>query len=153
MSLNFRKRKKARAEINIVNLIDIIFTINIFLLITTTFASTQANAIDVNLPATTQAKVLKVEEKKTLSVTIDKMEKIYLNNEKISVEKLRDIFAEKHMLSQQVDLVVSADALCSHGRIVEVLDLAKKYGISSLSIATKNLSGDKNARKTTAMAN
>ncbi|EKD68378.1 MAG: hypothetical protein ACD_47C00666G0002, partial [uncultured bacterium] len=94
MSFNFRKRKKARAEINIVNLIDIIFTINIFLLITTTFASTQANAIDVNLPATTQAKVLKVEEKKTLSVTIDKMEKIYLNNEKITVEKLRDIFAE-----------------------------------------------------------
>jgi biopolymer transport protein ExbD len=153
MSFNFRKRKKARAEINIINLIDIIFTINIFLLITTTFASTQANAIDVNLPATTQAKVLKVEEKKTLSVTIDKMEKIYLNNEKITAEKLRDIFAEKHMLSQQVDLVISADALCSHGRIVEVLDLAKKYGISNLSIATKNLSGDKNARKTTAMAN
>lgn len=153
MIFNFRKRKKARAEINIVNLIDIIFTINIFLLITTTFASTQANAIDVNLPATTQAKVLKVEEKKTLSVTIDKMEKIYLNNEKITAEKLRDIFAEKHMLSQQIDLVISADALCSHGRIVEVLDLAKKYGISNLSIATKNLSGDKNARKTTAMAN
>lgn len=153
MSLNFRKRKKARAEINIVNLIDIIFTINIFLLITTTFASTQANAIDVNLPATTQAKVMKNDEKKTLSVTIDKMEKLYLNNERITVEKLRDTLAEKRMLSQQVDLVVSADAMCSHGRIVEVLDLAKKYGISNLSIATKNLSGDKNARKTTAMAN
>jgi len=57
------------------------------------------------------------------------------------------------MLSQRVDLVVSADAMCSHGRIVEVLDLAKKYGITNLSIATKNLSGEKNARKTTALAN
>lgn len=152
MSFNFRKPKKFRAEINIVNLIDIMFTINIFLLITTSFASSQANAIDVNLPATTQAKVLKNDEKKTLSVTIDRMEKIYLNNQVITVEKLRDIFAEKHMLSQQIDLVVSADTMCSHGRIVEVLDLAKKYGISNLSIATKNLSGDKNARKTTAMA-
>ncbi len=153
MSFNFRKPKKLRAEINIVNLIDIIFTINIFLLVTTSFTATQANAIDVNLPATTQAKVLKADEKKTLSVTIDKMEKIYLGSEKITIEKLRDIFAEKHMLSQRVDLVVSADAMCSHGRIVEVLDLAKKYGISNLSIATKNLSGEKNARKTTAMAN
>jgi len=134
-------------------LIDIIFTINIFLLVTTSFTATQANAIDVNLPATTQAKVLKADEKKTLSVTIDKMEKIYLGSEKITIEKLRDIFAEKHMLSQRVDLVVSADAMCSHGRIVEVLDLAKKYGITNLSIATKNLSGEKNARKTTALAN
>ena len=153
MSFNFRKPKRLRAEINIVNLIDIIFTINIFLLVTTSFTATQANAIDVNLPATTQAKVLKADEKKTLSVTIDKMEKIYLGSEKITIEKLRDIFAEKHMLSQRVDLVVSADAMCSHGRIVEVLDLAKKYGISNLSIATKNLSGEKNARKTTALAN
>ncbi|HOD40475.1 MAG TPA: biopolymer transporter ExbD [Candidatus Wallbacteria bacterium] len=153
MSFNFRKPKKLRAEINIVNLIDIIFTINIFLLVTTSFTATQANAIDVNLPATTQAKVLKADEKKTLSVTIDKMEKIYLGSEKITIEKLRDIFAEKHMLSQRVDLVVSADAMCSHGRIVEVLDLAKKYGITNLSIATKNLSGEKNARKTTALAN
>ncbi|HOT76222.1 MAG TPA: biopolymer transporter ExbD, partial [Candidatus Wallbacteria bacterium] len=69
MSFNFRKPKKLRAEINIVNLIDIIFTINIFLLVTTSFTATQANAIDVNLPATTQAKVLKADEKKTLSVT------------------------------------------------------------------------------------
>ncbi len=152
MSFNFRKPKKFRAEINIVNLIDIMFTINIFLLITTSFTTIHTNAIDVNLPATTKAKILKNDEKKTLNVLIDKMEKIYLNNEKITIEKLREVFNEKRMLSQQVELVISADAMCSHGRIVEVLDLAKKYGITNLSIATKNIDGDKNVRTKTAMA-
>jgi len=151
MSLSFRKFKKVRAEINIVNLIDIIFSINIFLLVTTSFSAT-ANSIDVNLPKTTQAKITKVDEKKTLSVSIDRLEKIYLNGEKISITKLKEIFAEKYMLSQQTDLVVSADAMCSHGKIVEILDLAKKYGINNLSIATRNINGDENGRKNTAMA-
>ena len=154
MTLNLRKKHKLRTEINIVNLIDIMFVINIFLLITTSFSAT-TNAIDVTLPQTTQAKTLKTqEENNVIDVRIDRMERMYVNNNKITPERLREIFTEKKLLSQKINLVLTADALCSHGKIVEVLDMAKKYGINNLNIATQNtVTGEKNDRKQRAMAN
>ncbi|HNY11534.1 MAG TPA: biopolymer transporter ExbD [Candidatus Wallbacteria bacterium] len=152
MSLNFRKPKKLRAEINMINLIDILFMINIFLLITTTF-NTTASAIDVSLPKTSQAKTIKSETPGNLEVKIDREEKIYLNGNRITPDKLRDAFAEKQLLSQKSNLLLSADATCSHGKVVEVLDLAKKYGIVNLNIATQNVSGEKYEKNARAMAN
>jgi len=152
MSLNFRKPKKLRAEINMVNLIDVLFIINIFLLITTTF-NTTTSAIDVSLPKTSQAKTVKSETPGNLEVKIDREEKIYLNGNKITPAKLRDAFAEKQLLSQKANLLLSADAACSHGRVVEVLDMAKKYGIVNLNIATQNVSGEKHEKNARAMAN
>ena len=152
MGLCFRKPKKLRTEINVINLIDVMFMINIFLLITTSF-SASTGAIDVSLPKTTQAKSITNEANRNMEVKIDKMEKIYVNNSRISIEKLKGMFVERQMLSQKTNLVISADAMCSHGKIVEVLDLAKKHGISELSIATENTIGDKNERKYRAMSN
>lgn len=152
MSLNFRKPKKLRAEINMVNLIDVLFIINIFLLITTTF-NTTTSAIDVSLPKTSQAKAVKTETPGNLEVKIDREERIYLNGNKITPAKLRDAFAEKQLLSQKSNLLLSADAACSHGRVVEVLDMAKKYGIVNLNIATQNVSGEKYEKNARAMAN
>lgn len=151
MKISFRKNKfKVNPEINIINLIDIIFVINIFLFLTTTFAVSQTNSIEVNLPSASHAKEVITDDKKNIVITIDKMENIYYNNEKITIEKLNNILAEKRMLISSPNLIVSADNLCTHGKIVEILDLAKKYGIYNLNIATKKQNGEKNVRKQTA---
>lgn len=148
--VSFRKPRRMRADINIINLIDVMFIINIFLLITTSFSMT-TSTIDVSLPKTTQARASE-RDPATLDVRVDRMERLYLNDARVSIEKLKGTFAESKMLSRNVKLLVSADAMCSHGKIVEILDLAKKYGITNLNIATENVAGEKNERQR-AMAN
>jgi len=148
--VSFRKPRKMRADINMINLIDVMFILNIFLLITTSF-SMPSSAIDVSLPKTTQAKTQN-SDPANLEVKVDRMERVYLNNSRVSPEKLKDTFAEKKMLSQNVKLVITADAMCSHGKIVEILDLAKKYGVTNLNISTENTVGEKYERQR-AMAN
>lgn len=122
------------SAINVTSLVDVVFLLLIFFMVTTTFAD--PSGIAVKLPKTTSAPTT-VNSKDTLAVTIDQTGNASFNGTKTTIEELRGKLEQvRATKSGELTLVVRADKDTFHGTVVSVLDVAKRVGIDRISIAT-----------------
>jgi len=127
-------RPKSRSEevfINLTPLIDVVFLLLIFFMVTTTFTSIRYG-IRVNLPKTTTPEQ-KVEENVVISITKDN--KIYLGKKWVREEELVPLL-KREIKKKGNFVVINADKDVKHGKVVRVMDLAKKAGAVKLGILT-----------------
>jgi biopolymer transport protein ExbD len=127
-------RTKARRKviINITSLIDVIFMLLLFFMITSTFL--EQPGIKLELPA---AKTSANSEAQEVVLTVDKKGELFLNRKPLALAELE---AEiRKILPQMKDsaLVLKADQEISHGLVVRVMDMAKRGGVKKLIIGTK----------------
>lgn len=117
-------------EINITPLIDIVFLLLIFFMVSTTFV--ESSGIKVDLPAAdTKAATEKVEK---LEVSIGSDDTIYFGEEKVSLPQLEEILQQEPEKSRT--LILRADKVVTHGLVVNVMDIATKSGFKKLAVAT-----------------
>lgn len=124
-------------EINIVPLIDVIFSILVFFVIAS-LVLTRSEALDVNLPDATTAEV-RLQPDVTVSVTAEGQ--IAVNQEKIAdisalIPAVERILAEKPAQGRRL-VVINADLALSHGKVVEVMDTLQRVPNVSLAIAAR----------------
>jgi len=127
-------RPKSRSEevfINLTPLIDVVFLLLIFFMVTTTFTSIRYG-IRVNLPKTTTPEQ-KIEENVVISITKDN--KIYLGKKWVREEELVPLL-KREIKKKGNFVVINADKDVKHGKVVRVMDLAKKAGAVKLGILT-----------------
>lgn len=134
--VRFKKIKKpgVRAEINMTPLIDIIFNLLIFFLIT---AAITVKGIKLDLPEADTSEKMPV---KSWEIIIDEQERIVFNNAVIDIERLRRIMdAERNRPSEEriTTVIVKASRRASFGKFVSVMDTARQYGFYDLVIATE----------------
>ena len=130
MQLQTRPRRKV--VINITSLIDVIFMLLLFFMITSTFL--EQPGIKLELPA---AKASTAGEPREYVLTVDKKGELFLNRRALAMDELE---AEiRKVLPQMKDaaLVLKADQEISHGLVVRVMDLARRGGVKKLIIGTK----------------
>jgi biopolymer transport protein ExbD len=130
MQLQDRPRRKV--FINITSLIDVIFMLLLFFMITSTFL--EQPGIKLELPS---AKTSTSGEPQEYVLTVDKKGGLFLNRQSVNLAGLE---AEiRKVLPQMKDsaLVLKADQDTSHGLVVRVMDLAKRGGVKKLIIGTK----------------
>ncbi|MFS8804990.1 biopolymer transporter ExbD [Synechococcus sp. R55.6] len=135
---NFRS-----GEINIVPLIDVIFSILVFFVIAS-LVLTRSEALDVNLPDATTAEV-RLQPDVTVSVTAEGQ--IAVNQEKIAdisalIPAVERILAEKPAEGRRL-VVINADLALSHGKVVEVMDTLQRVPNVSLAIAARRPSSNR----------
>jgi len=127
------RRPRTRGEatlINLTSLIDVVFLLLIFFMVSTSFALIRG--IKVDLPTTTTPQE-KIEQNIVISIT--KEGKIYLDKTQISKTEL--VKTLKRQIGKKKSLVViNADKDTRHGMVVEVMDLAKQGGAGKLGILT-----------------
>jgi Biopolymer transport protein len=124
-------------EINIVPLIDVIFSILVFFVIAS-LVLTRSEALDVNLPDATTAEV-RLQPDVTVSLTAEGQ--IAVNQEKIAdisalIPAVERILAEKPAEGRRL-VVINADLALSHGKVVEVMDALQQLPNVSLAIAAR----------------
>jgi biopolymer transport protein ExbD len=131
--MRFTRLKDEEPRLGMAPLIDIVFLLLIFFMLTSHFDI--ATGISIRLPKVAQNAFHKEDSK--IGLTMDKAGNIYLKGEKIELSKLglrlRGL-VEKEGL---VHLVLSADKDVNHGRVVQVMDIAKKAGVPSIIIAAQ----------------
>ncbi|MEN9202921.1 MAG: biopolymer transporter ExbD [Thermostichus sp. DG02_2_bins_29] len=125
------------AEINIVPLIDVIFSILVFFVIAS-LVLTRSEALDVNLPDATTAET-RLQPDVTVSVTAEGQ--IAVNQETIAdisglLPAVERILAEKSGEGRRL-VVINADLALSHGKVVEVMDTLQRVPNVSLAIAAR----------------
>lgn len=131
--MKFRHPKKSDATFNLTPLIDVVFQLLIFFMVTTTFVSFE-NRVKVNLPSGDFAAA---EPSKNITVTITEDNTIYLNGRIIDPLKITERIATELKKTPGEIVVLEADKNVLHGKVITVMDLLKKGGADKISIATQ----------------
>ncbi|MBD2690486.1 ExbD/TolR family protein [Anabaena catenula] len=121
------------AQINIVPMIDVIFAILTFFIMSTLYL-TRSEGLPVNLP---QAATGKTDRPAQVTVTINKNGEIFLNKKAISLEQLETGVREKLEPQTQLMVVLNADEGVNHGQVVAVMDKVRQVEGVKLGIATR----------------
>ena len=125
-----RKRQKKDVEIAIVNLVDVIFILLIFFIMTTTFS--KETGLDITKPAAGSAGQL---EKENIMVGISKEGTIHLDERQVDLTMLQAILRRE--LAEDADraVVIVSDRDADMGVVVDVMDECNTAGVRKVSVA------------------
>jgi len=132
--MNFRRRNHREvSQLDMTPLVDVVFNLLIFFMLSTTFVTTPG--IKINLPEAS-SKELKVQEKE-VRIALTKKGKIYLNRKLVTLGDVRKILKQKARLNRKMLVIIQADEQVTHGKVVQIMDIAKNAGLNKLAIATR----------------
>lgn len=131
--MKIRQRPLKRARIEIIPMIDVIFFLLVFFMVSS-LAMTKINSLPVNLPKTsTSPEALK----QNVILTVKKDGSIFVNKAPVTLESLgTQLQYEMHDRPQDV-VVVNADEGTQYGWVIQVMDRAKKIGVRKFALATE----------------
>ena len=136
--MNLRKFRKHELSINLTPLIDVVFLLLIFFMVTTTFRD--ESQIKIDLPQATKEPVEGVSE--TLTIVVDRDGRYFVNDQSLintQLDTLKRALRKEMGESDNIPVVVSADANAPHQSVVTAMDAARQVGLTRLSIATRNV--------------
>lgn len=135
--MNFRKNMSDEVDVNLTPLIDVVFLLLIFFMVTTTF---DKNAkININLPTTQNAASAPM--KKPMEIIIDAKGKYFVDGREVLNNKPETLFrAMSQALTERGEksppLIISADASTNYQTVVTAMDIAGRLGLTNFSMAT-----------------
>lgn len=132
--MRFPRRQRDPVEVNLTPLIDVVFLLLIFFMVSTTFETRQA--LELMLPESV-AGIQHEPAPVILAVTADGDYRF--EDQSVSSAELRDALATRVALAREHGLVVEADARARHAAVVTALDQAAALGISQVRIATREV--------------
>jgi len=125
-------KQRRRTTINITSLIDVLFLLLIFLMVSSSFL--EEPGMKLSLP---EAQSAEVGEKKAFTLYITEAGDLFLNDEKVPQDSLEtDLESVVPKLADET-LTLKADANATHGMVVKAMDAAKLAGVKRLVVATK----------------
>ncbi|MGB3650346.1 MAG: biopolymer transporter ExbD [Rivularia sp. (in: cyanobacteria)] len=122
------------AQINIVPMIDVIFAILAFFIMSSLFL-TKLEGLPVNLPKASSAEQQQATE--PIAVTIDELGKISLNQQPITLDNLEAKIKNVASANGERLVIVNADERVTHGKVVAVMDKLREIPGVRLAIATE----------------
>jgi len=130
------KKQRARYQIQapLTSLIDIVFMLLIYFLLTTNFMVEQG--IDVNLP---DAKASAPQTQKEITVYIDQAGKVFLGKQPIDFNDLFDRLQARILENPEQLVVIKADGKIILDRAVQVMDIAQAAGAKKMFLATEKV--------------
>jgi len=132
MLVHRKKRSRYAVQVPLTSLIDIVFLLLIYFLLTTNFMVDEG--IKIKLP---QAKASAPQTEETITVYVDQKGRAFLGTEELSLATLFDRLKEKLGSRENKLIVVRADRLAILNKVVKVMDIAKAAGAGRLCLATE----------------
>ncbi|MCG5500964.1 ExbD/TolR family protein [Ectothiorhodospira lacustris] len=137
--MNFRRRQTEEIGVNLTPLIDVVFLLLIFFMVSTTFD--RHSVLQLELPRAESPE--QESPPSALDLVIDAQGRYFLDGAELvntRPETLRAAMVELLAGRADMPLVIRADARTPHQSVVTAMDVAGRLGVSRLSIAT--LGGD-----------
>ncbi|CAH6890634.1 Biopolymer transport protein exbD2 [Vibrio chagasii] len=130
MRLGRRHSKNEEAQIDLTSMLDIVFIMLIFFIVTSSFV--RESGVEVNRP---QASNVVSQKDAGIFVAITSANDIYIDKRVVDVERVQA--ALEHLLLEQPEasLVIQADEHSYNGTVVKVMDAAKAAGVKNIALA------------------
>ena len=135
--MKFRRKPRENVEINLASLIDVVFILLLFVVVTTTF--TRETQLKVDLPEAASGSPPEETQLKQLEVLIGADGSYSLNGQALMNNDLAGLMAALGKESggdNSLPLVISADAKTPHQAVITAMDAAGKLGFAHLRITT-----------------
>ena len=135
--MKFTLDEEDKTDVSLTPLIDVVFLLLIFFMVTTTF-NHEAN-LRVELPEASNA--VQSEEEKNIEVIIDRKGQYYIDGLSLLDGQSRTLKTALGKMVKKYNvekIVIRADAQTPHQAVVSVMDAAGKLGLTQISIATSS---------------
>jgi biopolymer transport protein ExbD len=134
--LKFRRQRREEVGINLTPLIDVVFLLLIFFMVSTTF--TRETQLSIDLPeAEGQVKATEGEQ---IEILIDESGRYRVNGQGLVDARMRTLQAAIYRISAgdtTLPMIITADAQAAHEDVVRAMDAAGRMGFVHLSITTR----------------
>jgi len=138
-TLEFERRKRSSADLNMTPLIDMVFLLLIFFVLSSHFISEKG--FKIKLPKAVSAQTQKNEQ---VTVFINKEGGVFLNEAKVELDKLKVLVRSELNKADSKTVVIKADEDVPLRFAVKVMDIAKEANADGLVISTKTANDEKN---------
>jgi len=132
MEFNLPRRKQKDVGIEMGPLMDIVFILLIFFVVTSSF--TRETGVDVTKPQAQSASQL---EKENLLIAITREGTIHMNERQVDLASLQNILKQSLAKAPDREAVVIADKESETGVLVQVIDMCNLAGVKKVSIAAQ----------------
>lgn len=124
-----------------VSLVDLIFLLLIFFTVSATFMDQPALKLD--LPEAS-AKPESTRDQSNMTVYLTAIGELYFADKPIKPDDLPELIKEGIKEGKSRKLIIKADREVIHGKVIEVMDIARNNGVEMITIGTKERSAGKN---------
>ena len=133
------RTQSSLSDINVTPFVDVMLVLLIIFMVT---APVLQSGIDVSVPKTKTVKEITEER---LVISIDKQQRVFLNNDPVNINEIPQRLHEKIRDPQGQSIFLRADENVPFGAFATVMDAVKQSGITNVSIVTQPLN-EKNGR-------
>lgn len=133
--MNLRPKAREEIDLNLTPLIDVVFLLLIFFMVSTTFEKTAS--LKVDLPEASAQAALQPAEKIVLG--IDEKGRYYINDRQLvntQIKTLKLALMKVSGENKEMPIILRADAKTPHQSVVRAMDAASQLGLTRLSIST-----------------
>ena len=120
-------------EINLTPMLDVIFIMLIFFIVTTSFV--KESGIEVSRP---QAATATEQKRASIFIAINNKGQIFLQKREIAIEAVRPNIEKLHAESPEGSVVIQADKNSETGLLIQVMDQIRSAGVKNISVAASN---------------
>ena len=135
--MKFARRNRAEVEVNLTPLIDVVFLLLIFFMVSTTFSKDTQLSIDLPEASGDPTRVAE----KVVEVTVTRNGDYAVNGESLVNNQLATLKRAIEKISDgdsSIPLVITADSATPHQAVVTAMDAAGQLGFVRLSITTRD---------------
>lgn len=135
--MKFRRRTREELELNLTPLIDVVFLLLIFFMVSTTFQ--KESEISLQLPKASDDPVEVPAEQ--FEIVVNAAGKFFINDTELvntDIETLRQALFDLTGGQRDIPITIRADAQTPHQAVVTAMDAAAQLGLSRMSIATSH---------------
>lgn len=125
--IEFPRARRRTAEVDLTPLIDVVFQLLVFFLLTSAFIS---NTIPMELPQAATGE----QTSATLAVSIDHGGQVFLDAIPVTLEELRTRVRTAREAHTEIQAVIAADGRITHAQVVQVIDILRQERISKFAI-------------------
>jgi len=125
-----RERRKTESEVNLTPMLDVVFIMLIFFIVTASFV--KEAGIDISRPGAATA-VRK--ERGNILIAITANDQIWMNRRQVDPRALRANIERAHAENPQGAVIIQADKAAKTGLLVQVMDAARSAGVKDISLA------------------
>tara|TARA_R110000822_G_scaffold34103_8_gene97061 strand:+ start:12040 stop:12474 length:435 start_codon:yes stop_codon:yes gene_type:complete len=141
--VNFRRKKTEEASVNLTPLIDVVFLLLIFFMVSTTF--TRETQLKLDLPQAASGEQIDSSDAQQIELIISASGDIAVNGMALaatSLDSLKTALQRESAGDNSLPLIITADAQTPHQAVILAMDAAGQLGFSRLRLTTSELEAD-----------
>jgi biopolymer transport protein ExbD len=134
--MNFGPRQEEELDVNLTPLIDVVFLLLIFFMVSTTFV--HESEIELTLPEASEE--VRENPLDTIEVAIDANGRYFVNGNALinsQLATIRQVLNEVRPVDAEPVVIISADANATHQAVVTVMDAARQVGLTRITFPTR----------------